>query len=98
MGPVVTRGKNRYALASMLGSTLRHSTCASWTWSGRDTKTALSLTSLVGTPCVNFLVGDKAGNIGYSIRAACPADGFDGSVPVSWADGSKQLARSARTR
>ena len=88
-GPVVTRGKNRYALASTLHEPEAFNLRLMDMERARDTKTALSLTSLVGTPVLNFLVGDKAGNIGYSILGRLPKRlGFDGSVPVSWADGS----------
>ena len=89
-GPVVTRGKTKYALASTLHEPEAFNLRLMEMERARDTETALSLTSLVGTPVLNFLVGDKAGHIGYSILGRLPKRvGFDGSVPVSWADGSR---------
>ena len=88
-GPVVTRGQTKYALASTLHEPEAFNLRLMDLERARDAETALSLTSFVGTPVLNFLVGDRAGNIGYSILGRLPKRvGFDGSVPVSWADGS----------
>ncbi|MFO0949479.1 MAG: penicillin acylase family protein [Planctomycetota bacterium] len=37
----------------------------------------------------NFVVGDKTGSIGWTILGRIPRRvGYDGGLPVSWADGS----------
>jgi penicillin amidase len=51
---------------------------------------ALVAARQVGLPAENLLVGDRAGNIAWTIIGRVPRRvGFDGSLPVSWADGSK---------
>ncbi|MFA0812128.1 penicillin acylase family protein [Microbulbifer epialgicus] len=49
---------------------------------------ALDLGPEIGIPHQNFVVGDKEGNIGWTVAGAIPRRiGFDGSRSVSWADG-----------
>jgi penicillin amidase len=44
----------------------------------------------LGTPGQNFVVADRSGRIGWSIYGSIPRRrGFDGQLPVSWADGSR---------
>jgi penicillin amidase len=44
----------------------------------------------LGTPGQNFVVADRSGRVGWSIYGSIPRRrGFDGQVPVSWADGSR---------
>lgn len=45
----------------------------------------------LGMPAQNFVAGDAAGNIGWTIAGPIPRRvGFDGSYPTSWADGSRR--------
>jgi penicillin amidase len=90
-GPVVTRGKTNYALACTVHDpevfNLRYIDLER----ARDTDAALRLTGLVGAAVLNFIAGDRAGNIGYSILGRLPNRvGFDGSAPTSWADGTRR--------
>jgi penicillin amidase len=51
---------------------------------------ALATARDVAIPAENLIVGDRAGNIVWTIIGRVPRRvGFDGSLPVSWADGSK---------
>jgi penicillin amidase len=53
----------------------------------------LSLARLTATPVQNFVVGDRNGNIGWTITGSLPKRiGFDGRLPQSWADGTKHWA------
>ena len=55
-----------------------------------DTATALRLAPSLGIPVQNFVVGDRAGRIGWTLAGRLPRRvGFDGRVPVSWADSSR---------
>jgi penicillin G amidase len=90
-GPVVNRGGSRYALACTLHEPQAFNLGLIRLERARDVTTALQLANLAGTPVNNLVVGDKAGNIGYSLLGRLPNRvGFDGSVPCSWADGSKR--------
>ena len=90
-GPVVNRGGDRYALACTMHDPQAFNLGFIRLERARDVETALHLANLAGTPVNNFVVGDKAGNIGYSLLGRLPNRiGFDGSVPCSWADGSKR--------
>jgi len=43
----------------------------------------------LGTPGQNLVVADRSGRIGWSVYGSIPRrEGFDGQLPVSWADGS----------
>jgi penicillin amidase len=51
---------------------------------------AQALAPEVGIPNQNYVVADAAGRIGWTIIGRIPRRfGHDGSVPVSWADGTK---------
>jgi penicillin G amidase len=51
---------------------------------------ALDIAHRLGIPHQNLVVGDAQGSIGWTVTTALPQRfGFDGRVPVSWADGSK---------
>ena len=44
----------------------------------------------LGTPGQNFVVADETGRIGWTIYGSIARRvGFDGRVPVSWADGTR---------
>ena len=52
---------------------------------------AVSISREVGIPTENMIVGDSAGNIAWTLIGEVPRRvGFDGFLPVSWADGSKR--------
>jgi penicillin amidase len=54
----------------------------------RDTDAALALAPRCGIPVQNFVVGDSHGKIGWTLMGRLPRRvGFDGRLPVSWADG-----------
>lgn len=56
----------------------------------RDVPTALRVAPSMGCPVSNFIIGDREGNIGYTLIGALPQRfGLDGGVPASWADGSR---------
>jgi penicillin amidase len=45
----------------------------------------------LGIPAQNFVAGDTSGRIGWTIAGPVPRrEGFDGSRPMSWADGSRR--------
>jgi penicillin amidase len=51
---------------------------------------ALDIAHRMGIPHQNIVVGDVQGNIGWTVTTPLPRRfGFDGRLPVSWADGSK---------
>ncbi|KAB2666717.1 MAG: penicillin acylase family protein [Verrucomicrobia bacterium] len=51
--------------------------------------TAIEAATRSQRPAQNFVVGDRAGNIGWTLIGALPDRfGTDGSRPVSWADGT----------
>jgi len=44
----------------------------------------------LGTPGQNFVVADRSGRIGWSVYGSIPRrQGLDGSLPSSWADGTR---------
>ena len=52
-------------------------------------RSALAFAKSTGLPQLNFLVADREGNIGWTIAGRLPNRiGFDGTTPVSWADGT----------
>ncbi|WP_226661378.1 penicillin acylase family protein [Microbulbifer aggregans] len=54
-----------------------------------STREALDLAPQLGIPHQNFVVGDSAGNIGWTVAGPIPRRvGLDGSRSVSWADGT----------
>ena len=56
----------------------------------RDVDQALSLTPSIGIPPQNLVVGDRAGNIGWSIAGRIPRRfGYDPAIAVSWSRGDK---------
>ncbi len=57
----------------------------------RTIEEALEIAATLGIPAQNFVAGDTAGRIGWTIAGPIPLRlGFDGSRPVSWADGSRR--------
>ena len=52
-------------------------------------RAALAFAKAAGMPHQNIIVGDRAGNIGWTIAGRiAQRSGFDGRTPVSWADGT----------
>jgi penicillin amidase len=89
-GPVVTRGKTQFALACTLHEAQAINLRSIEMERARDTDTVLRVSGLAGTPVLNLIVGDRAGNIGYSVLGRLPNRvGFDGGTPSSWADGTR---------
>jgi penicillin G amidase len=89
-GPVVKRGKTQFALACTLHDAQALNLRSIEMERARDTETVLRVSGLAGTPVLNLIVGDRSGNIGYSVLGRLPNRvGFDGSTPVSWADGTR---------
>jgi penicillin amidase len=57
----------------------------------RNARSALSMIKQIKIPLLNFIVADSKGNIGWTLAGAMPNRiGFDGTVPVSYADGTKR--------
>jgi penicillin amidase len=57
----------------------------------KDVKQALEVSKKIRIPILNFMVADKEGHIGWSLIGTLPDRmGFDGTVPISFADGTKQ--------
>jgi len=57
----------------------------------RDVEAALDLAPAVGIPHQNLVVADAGGHIGWTIIGRIPRRvGFDGRLPVSWADGTRR--------
>ncbi|MGF9762427.1 penicillin acylase family protein [Microvirga sp. 0TCS3.31] len=51
---------------------------------------ALGIAHRLGIPHQNLVIGDAQGSIGWTVTTPLPQRfGFDGRLPVSWADGSK---------
>jgi len=87
-GPVVTRGNHQYALACTIHEPQAINMGLLNVERARDAQAALAVANQSGTPVNNFIVGDRAGRIGYSLLGQLPKRvGFDGSIPVSWANG-----------
>jgi penicillin amidase len=56
----------------------------------RSVAEAMAVAPRCGVPVQNLLVGDRAGELGYTLVGRLPKRvGWDGSVPVSFADGSR---------
>jgi len=56
----------------------------------RTVEDAFAAVNGLGTPAQNFVVADEAGRIGWTIFGSIPRRvGFDGRLPMSWADGSR---------
>lgn len=56
--------------------------------SARTVAEALAVAPTCGQPAQNFVVGDAEGSIGWTVLGRIPRRvGFDGRLPVSWADG-----------
>jgi len=52
-------------------------------------RAGLTFAKYSGFPVLNILVADQEGNIGWTVTGYLPRRvGFDGSTPVSWADGT----------
>ena len=57
----------------------------------RDVNEALAVAHRSGVPALNFLAADAAGHIAWSVMGHLPRRvGFDGRLPVSWADGTRR--------
>lgn len=57
----------------------------------RTVNEALGIAHRAGVPAQNFLVGDRAGHVAWTIIGRVPRRvGFDGVLPQSWADGSRR--------
>jgi penicillin G amidase len=51
---------------------------------------ALDVANLAGIPAQNFVAADRDGHIGWTVAGRIPRrEGFDGTLPVSWADGTR---------
>lgn len=56
----------------------------------KDIETAIEIAHRSGVPAQNFVVADAQGRIGWTIIGPVPRRfGHDGSLPSSWADGSR---------
>jgi penicillin amidase len=89
-GPLVTKGAERYALSCTMHDPRAVNMGLIEVERARDVEAALHAGNLAGTPVNNFVVGDAAGHIGYSLLGKLPSRvGFDGSTPCSWADGTR---------
>ncbi len=52
---------------------------------------ALAVAQRSGIPALNFVVGDAAGHIGWTVTGRIPRRvGFDGRAPTSWSDGTRR--------
>lgn len=57
----------------------------------RNVDEALAIAARAGVPAQNFVCGDRAGRIAWTIIGPMPRRvGFDGFLPTSWADGSRR--------
>jgi penicillin G amidase len=58
--------------------------------SARTLEQAMAVANRSGAPAQNFTVADSTGRVGWTILGRMPRRvGFDGSLPTSWADGSR---------
>ncbi len=56
----------------------------------RDVEEGLATLAQWSGPSLNWMLADTGGRIGWTINGPVPErTGFDGSVPVSWADGTR---------
>jgi penicillin amidase len=77
-----TRALRWVAHAAPLGADLRPLEDA------RTVDEAMTAAHGIGTPLQNLMVADRDGRIGWTLYGSLPRRaGFDGSLPVSWADG-----------
>ena len=89
-GPIVSWGGTNYALACAMDAPEAVNMGLIEIERARDAQAASRAAQLAGTPVNNFVVGDRAGHIGYSLLGRLPNRvGFDGAVPCSWADGTR---------
>jgi penicillin amidase len=57
----------------------------------RTVKQAIEVANRSGIPPQNFVCADREGHIGWTVMGKIPLrTGFDGKLPVSWADGSRR--------
>jgi penicillin amidase len=57
----------------------------------RTLEEAMAVANVSGAPAQNFTCADRAGRIGWTVMGRIPKRvGFDGRLPVSWADGTKR--------
>jgi penicillin amidase len=57
----------------------------------RDLGEALDAANAAGIPPQNFMAGDAAGHVGWTIAGRLPRRvGLDGRLPTSWADGTRR--------
>jgi penicillin amidase len=57
----------------------------------RDTAGAIELAPHCGIPVMNFVVGDRSGQIGWTLCGRLPKRvGFDGRTPTAWASGTQR--------
>ena len=90
-GPVLppdSRGR-RLALHTALADPATHDFQFSELETTNSARAALAFAKYSGFPNFNILVADQEGNIGWTVAGFLPRRvGFDGSTPVSWADGT----------
>ena len=93
-GPVIDTDHARPAPGARVGGAARGrpERRARRAWSRRrNLDEAQALAPEVGIPNQNFVVADSAGRIGWTIIGRIPRRvGHDGSVPTSWADGTRR--------
>ncbi len=59
--------------------------------SARTLEAAMAVANVSGAPAQNFTCADRTGRIGWTVMGRIPRRvGWDGSLPVSWADGTKR--------
>jgi penicillin amidase len=59
--------------------------------SARTLEEAMAVANVSGAPAQNFTCADRTGRIGWTVMGRIPRRvGWDGSLPVSWADGTKR--------
>jgi penicillin amidase len=57
----------------------------------RTLEEAMTVANVSGAPAQNFTCADRTGRIGWTVLGRIPRRvGFDGRLPVSWADGTKR--------
>jgi len=79
----------RLALHTALADPAAHDFQFSELETTNSARAALAFAKYSGFPNFNILVADREGNIGWTVAGFLPRRvGFDGSTPVSWADGS----------
>jgi len=59
--------------------------------SARTLEAAMAVANVSGAPAQNFTCADRTGRIGWTVMGRIPRRiGWDGGLPVSWADGTKR--------